>query len=511
MNTSKYANTYIWQALSIVSRFASIFAIVPLLAKDASVYGVYALCMSLSIYLSYADLGFLSAAQKYAAESFSKRDLDAELKYVGFAFCVLIVVGILFSSVLVGISFFPKVLLGQGTSQQYDIASKLTLILAASVPITIVQRTLLTAFEIRLETYISNKVMTASSLLTLLGGFYFLGEEYDVVGYSAYTQVVALCAAVTCYWLAVKRYGYNPSRIANHLRFDRGVYAKIKELSHTGMLLMLFWVLFYELDQIAIAHFFGASGVAVYAIAASISSYLRIGLGSIYSPFLARANQYIGSDDAPGLRAMIDRVMLVFTSPVLFLCIIIACFANPFVISWVGGGYEESVYLVQLLALQFALSVVSYPVGVILVAKVETKKLRNVAVIQPIAFWLLVLGLMQTQGVAAFIEARVAVLVATFAYYLTILRAFFETQLRELLRRYFLSSALSGAMLCMACIYISSLLPIHKSKITLLVVLACGGVLICAAMLMQYSTRREYRQVLKDIFPSIGNRKAVNG
>lgn len=507
MNTAKYANTYIWQAASVVSRFASIFAIVPLLSKDASVYGVYALCMSLSIYLSYADLGFLSAAQKYAAESYSKKDLESELKFVGFALCVLLAVGILFSLALLVIASRPQLLLGSGSPQQYEIASEMLLILAASVPISVVQRTLLTAFEIRLETYLSNRVMTASSLLTLLGGFYFLKDRYDVVGYFGYSQIMVLFATLACYWLAVKRYGYSLPNLVKHLRLNRDVYTKIKDLSYTSMLLMIFWVLFYELDQIVIAHAFGTDSVAIFAIAASISSYLRVGLGSMYSPFLARANQYIGSGDIHGLQGMIDRVMTLFTPVVLFLCIIIAAFAGPFIYTWVGGEYNSSIYLVQLLAFQFSLSVVFYPIGVILVAKVETKKLRYVSLLQPIGYWLIVTSLMQTRGIAVFVEARAIVLLATFVYYLVILKQFFCLDIWSLLKKYFIPIAFTGATLGLVCLSIASKLPTHKSKGALLMILAYGGILITGALLMQYITRREYRNVVGSVFPKTGNRK----
>jgi O-antigen/teichoic acid export membrane protein len=386
----------------------------------------------------------------------------------------------------------------------------MALILAVSVPLSVVQRTLLTAFEIRLETYLSNKVMTASSVLTLLGGFYFLKGRYDVVGYFGYSQIMVLCATLACYWLAAKRYGYRFSRLVRHLRLDRDVYTKIKDLSYTGMLLMVFWVLFYELDQIVIAHYFGASSVAVFAIAASISSYLRVGLGSVYSPFLARANQYIGSGDADGLQGMIDRVMTLFTPVVVFLCIIIAAFAKPFILSWVGEKYDSSVYLVQLLALQFSLSVVFYPVGVILVAKVETKKLRYVSLLQPIGYWLIVISLMQARGIAVFVEARAAVLLATFVYYLVILKEFFGIGIGGFLKRYFLSIAITGAVLGLAAISLSFVLPAHKSKSALLIIMGCGGIIFIGAILFQYGTQRKFRNAAENIFPKIRSRKVLD-
>lgn len=42
------------------------------LSSNKILYGIYSICISLTIFYNYADVGFLSAGQKYAAESYAK-------------------------------------------------------------------------------------------------------------------------------------------------------------------------------------------------------------------------------------------------------------------------------------------------------------------------------------------------------------------------------------------------------------------------------------------------------
>lgn len=66
----KYLKIYIWQAISFVLSFVSLFIVVPSLSSMPGVYGVYSLCVGMTIFLSYADLGFINAGTKFASECF---------------------------------------------------------------------------------------------------------------------------------------------------------------------------------------------------------------------------------------------------------------------------------------------------------------------------------------------------------------------------------------------------------------------------------------------------------
>ena len=76
--TSNYLKIYLWQGLSFASKFLSLFIVTPYLTSDKPIYGIFAVCVSVTIFLSYSDLGFMMAGQKYAAECYAKGDRTEE-------------------------------------------------------------------------------------------------------------------------------------------------------------------------------------------------------------------------------------------------------------------------------------------------------------------------------------------------------------------------------------------------------------------------------------------------
>ena len=68
--TKKYLLIYLAQGTSMLLGMLSLFIVTPFITSNKEVYGVYAICVSLTIFFSYADIGFLGAAQKFSAESY---------------------------------------------------------------------------------------------------------------------------------------------------------------------------------------------------------------------------------------------------------------------------------------------------------------------------------------------------------------------------------------------------------------------------------------------------------
>ena len=102
---------YFWQGAAFVLRFLSMFIVTPYLTQEPSIYGIYAVCMSVTIFLSYADLGFLRAGQKYAAECYARGERAEEMKYIGFGTFVLLVFTLLCASVFFYLGYHPQSLI----------------------------------------------------------------------------------------------------------------------------------------------------------------------------------------------------------------------------------------------------------------------------------------------------------------------------------------------------------------------------------------------------------------
>ena len=89
--TKNYLKIYVTQFLSIVINLSSLIIVIPYLTSNPQVYGIYSLCVSLLIFLSYADLGFMSAGYKYASEYYAQNNQKEELEVVGFVSFILLV------------------------------------------------------------------------------------------------------------------------------------------------------------------------------------------------------------------------------------------------------------------------------------------------------------------------------------------------------------------------------------------------------------------------------------
>jgi len=78
---SHYLKIYTWRLLSLISGFLSLIIVIPHLSTQQDLYGIYAFCITFALYLSYSDIGFISAGQKFAAEELAKNNQTEELYF----------------------------------------------------------------------------------------------------------------------------------------------------------------------------------------------------------------------------------------------------------------------------------------------------------------------------------------------------------------------------------------------------------------------------------------------
>ena len=78
--TKNYFRIYTAQLFAVIFNVLSLVIVIPLFLIIREIYGIYSLCISFTIFLSYADLGFLNAGYKYASEYYAKNDKQKKLK-----------------------------------------------------------------------------------------------------------------------------------------------------------------------------------------------------------------------------------------------------------------------------------------------------------------------------------------------------------------------------------------------------------------------------------------------
>ena len=268
-----YIKIYIWDVISFFFRFLSLFIVVPFLSKDPEIFGVYSICISLGIFLNYADLGFLKASKKYAAEFFAKNDRLGEMKFLGFGSFILSLFTLIITILIMYFSYNPELLIdGLNSKIKSNISSDLLFILAIFTPLTIFKRLIEMIFEIRLENFIVRRVFLFASLITIFSVFYFFGNNnYMIVEYFLFFKIIDFLAVLISFFIAKNKYSYDLLKLFSYIKFDFSVYNKSYKLAYSGLYIMFSWVLFYEIDQIFIGKYLGTQKVAIYAIAFSFS------------------------------------------------------------------------------------------------------------------------------------------------------------------------------------------------------------------------------------------------
>ena len=188
-----YIHIYFWQACSIVLGFVSLFVVMPFLTSNKTLYGIYSVCTSLTIFFSYADLGFLSAGTKYAAEYYIQGKKHEEIQVIGFtAFVMLAVFAVLILGIFV-MGIYPRLLIPEleNGSEYFYVARSLLLTLACGCPLIIGQRIVNLIYTIRVEDYKFQRISVLGSVVKIASVFYFFsGGKYMLVEYYIFFQIV---------------------------------------------------------------------------------------------------------------------------------------------------------------------------------------------------------------------------------------------------------------------------------------------------------------------------------
>lgn len=401
-----YIKIYFWQIISVLLGFAALFVVVPYISSNKIVYGIYSVCTSLTIFFSYADLGFFSSGVKYAAEYYVKGEHNEEVKLIGFTSFIMVSIFLVLALGIIVLGFFPKLLIPEliDGSEQMAIARWLLFTLAISCPIIIGQRLMNLIYTIRVEDYKFQRISIVGNLLRILSVLFFFGRgRYMIVEYFIFYQIINLSVVVVALLYARKHYGYGLREFIKAFRFDREIFNKVKGLTGASLVMMASAVIYFELDQVVISNVIGIEAVATYAAALSVLQLVRTYNAIVYSPYTSRYNHFVGLNDYYGLTHFVNKMIVLF-APILIVPILTISFsAEPFVISWVGEQYREAAILVSFLVLSFVLNFVQIPINQYLVANELNGVLVKYNLLTPFVFWLgviLLVGSMNTEAFA---------------------------------------------------------------------------------------------------------------
>lgn len=499
--TKNYIKIYFWQVVSLFLNFLSMFIVLPYITNKAEVFGIYSVCISVNIFLAYADLGFIGAGQKYAAEHFARGETHAEIRVMGFTSFILFLFLLLFSGSFFYLSFHPWLLIKNLTAgENSSIASSLLLILALFTPATLLQRLLQMIFGTRLEDYIVQRANIIASFIRILSVLWFFQPgEYDIVGYFLFTQLINLIASFITLGIAKKRYNYNFRLFLISMRFNKETFRKTKKLAFTSLYITISWIIYYELDPTVIGKFIGAKQVAIYSIGISLLSFFRGIFGILYSPFNNRFNHFIGVGNREGLKNLYLHIVTLLAPVVIIPILTVVLLAKPLILSWVGVNYIESVSIAQLLVLCNLFAFITYPSGILLIAQEKLSILKYLWGAVPFLYWIGIGLTYPLIGLEAFALFKLIVFGLFIVVYFNITIRFLDMGFFLLLKEIFLPILLPISLLILMLLTVRPFLPVEKSKANLLIVVGTAGILIVGTCVLQYFSSSRIRNYVAKI------------
>lgn len=498
---SRYLKIYLWQFISILLNFGTLFIVTPYLSSNKSLFGIYTIIVSLNIFVSYADLGFISAGLKYASESYAKGDRVEEVRIIGFvAFIFSIFIGLFFLVVLL-LSFFPEIVVSGLTPEERRISEILLLLLALFSPTFILQRMLQVAFAVRLEDYHFQRLLIASNILKILSTFYFFREgNYSLIGYFFFSQICSVVAMVAGVWLVKKRLNYDMQLLWHSFRYSKELFQKTRKLAFSSVILTVCWILYYQLDPFFIGKISGANAVATYAIGMTLLTYVRSIYGILFSPFTARFNHYIGIGDIDGLRKVFTNVLVITLPFTVFPVICIALTAKALVINWVGPGYISSVLIAQLLVLCYIFSFVSSPAGILIIASERVKMIYVTSAMLPIIFWVGVGITYPIWGLVSFAVFKLIAFVFSAVTYFLMSCKILQFNIPNFVKKILFPAFLPCLLVIGACLLVRNYIPTGHSKINLFLYIAVIGVICLLGIVGYYFCSETFREYLLGMF-----------
>ena len=415
--SKKITYIYISQVCSMVLGMLSLLIVSPYVTSNKEVYGIYAVCLSLTVFFAYADIGFVSASQKFAAEAFVRGEKVKEMQILGFSLMILLVfMGLICIGVLL-LAYQPEWLIKDVAGENRIIARKLLLILACTIPFYCLRRILAVFFSVRMQDYYIQTLGILSGILTIsIAPLFFIGGNYDIVGYYLISQILQILTLFASFVIAKCKLGIDIGLLIRNTKFSRDIYNLLSGLAYASLFITICWILYYELDNIVISRLLGSKAVATFAVAFTLLTVFRNLFGILFGPYQTRFNYFVGLGDMDGLHAFAKKIMALYLPICIVPIIVLFMVSKPFIYSWVGPSYNESPAILSALVLCNVLAYISYPSGIYITAVEKIKQLYMSSLLTVVSYWIGVLVLYQSLGVLAFAIMKSAAMILSALY-----------------------------------------------------------------------------------------------
>lgn len=473
--------------------------IIPAISSNQIVFGIYSVCISTVIFLSYADIGFMSAGYKYAGECYAKGDIEHEVKIFGFtSFILFIFISIIFCFYIL-FAIYPSLLISNiSDKQNLGIASSLLLIQAIFSYNVFLRKLVEGIFIVRIENYIIQKIDIAGSLITISSIFYFFSPgRYEIVNYFLLLNLVKFFAVLIGLIIIKKRYNYNYLSLIKAFKYDKLIFKETKGLAFSSLFVTLMWIIYYELDIVAIGYYLGAASVAIYSVAFTFMKFFRSLFSIIFTPFQARYNHFVGLKDYSGLRIFLMNVIKITMPIIVFTVLSVLFLKKNIILTWVGPLYEDSILILLLLGANALFAFIIIPTANVIVSLEKIKSMYSINIVMSTVFWIGIFMSINLLGVYSFAVFKLVSGIVAFIMYLKLLINFLEINFCKFVKETILKILLPMIIQATLLYTVISYLPDTKNNLNLIVVVAAGGIITFISLVILMLTSSDYKNIFK--------------
>lgn len=481
------------------------FMVTPYLASNQNYFGIYTFVISLNLFLSYADFGFLSAGVKFASESYARNDRNEEEKILGFVFFIMSIVFLLFGVLILFFSFYPQYILkGLVKTEDLQLAKDLFLVFVLSLPILVAQRALQLVFNIRLYDYLYQRVLSLLNLVKIFSVFYFFANgEYHIVDFYLFTQFITLLSIVIGCFIAKKKFNYNFLSLMKSVRFSKDIYKKTKDLAFNSLFVTISWILYYELDSLMIGKLVGLKEVAIFNICISVMTLSRSLYGILYNPFAAKFNHFIGRNENTRFTLAYEKVLIIGLPLSVIPTTVLILTMKQFIYSWVGPEYAMAVPISTIMFASYYYTFLSNPTGIAMVALQNIKSLYLSSALLPIVYWAGIILSYHYFGLWSFgLFKFVAFTIAAILYFYYC-RKMFTIDWVGFFRKNIVPALFTIILLILISLLFNNFLPETKGKIELLKFVGITFGYGTVGIGFYYLLSKDFQKVTKEVFSGL--------
>jgi len=324
------------RAVTVLVNLAILPFIVRHVGKD--VYGVYTIVLTVTGYLGLLDFKIMSALTKYVAEYTGKGDQDRVDRIISASFSFYVLVGIAISLMMLACGHWFTDFFQVGAENR-EIVRRLFLVAAATAVLMWPSSTFRGVAQGLQLWGADSLVNIIAQLANALGAVMLLKSGRGIVELLLLSQSLTILGNLALFLVSRGRARFR-------LRFpclDMDTYRLIFSFSMYIFISALINIFLFQVHNLIIGHFLSLSAVTVYAIAFNVQSIFRTINGSLGGPPWTIASQMEGQGDFAGQRRLLFTGTKLMSAMFVPVVVIMLFFVKPFILTWMGPGFEESV------------------------------------------------------------------------------------------------------------------------------------------------------------------------